>query len=131
MIERLLPIALASGIGYQGYEKKDVLTEKAKGFVTSIESVVNNQRIGMVSHALELAMIDENPPNIEDPKIFKATVRKLVKIGKKNIGDPSKDYWGTELRIRLEKNLIIIYSAGPDKQFGSADDQHAISELTR
>jgi hypothetical protein len=131
MIERLLPIALASGIGYKGYEQKDIVADKAKGFVASIESIVNNQRIGMVAHALELAMIDENPPNIANPRIFKATVRKLVRIGKKSIGDPSKDYWGTDLRIRLEKNMIIIYSAGPDKQFGSRDDQHAISEIVR
>ncbi|MEY4632495.1 MAG: hypothetical protein RIQ81_2615 [Pseudomonadota bacterium] len=131
MIERLLPIALASGISYKGYENKDVITDKLKGFVTSIESVVNSQRIGMVAHALELAMIDENPPKIEDPKIFKETVRKLVKIGKKNIGDPAKDYWGTELRMRLEKNTIIIYSAGPDQKFGTKDDQHAITEFVR
>lgn len=131
MIERLLPIALASGISYKGYEKKDVVTDKLKGFVVSIESVVNSQRIGMVAHALELAMIDDNPPKVEDPKVFKATVRKLVKIGKKNIGDPSNDYWGTELRMRLQKNLIIIYSAGPDKKFGTKDDQNAIGELVR
>ena len=116
MIERLLPLALMGGMGAKGYEKKEVVTDKMKQFVTSIERVVNYQRISTVAHAIELAMIDENPPKIEDPKVFKATVRELVGIGKKGKGDASKDYWGSELRIKVKANTFVVFSAGPDKK---------------
>lgn len=132
MIERILPLALMSSVGYQGYEKKDVITDKMRGFVVSIERVVNYQRISTIAHAIELAMIDENPPRIEDPKVFKKTVRNLVKIGRKGRGgDPTKDYWGTEVKLRIKGNIFAVFSAGPDKSFGTKDDQKVIAELIR
>lgn len=132
MIERLLPLALMSSMGYKGYEKKDVITDKVRGFVVNIERVVNYQRISTVARAIELAMIDDDPPRIEDPAVFKKTVKNLVKIGKKgNGGDASKDFWGTEIKLRVKGNLFAVFSAGPDKTFGTSDDQKAIAELNR
>lgn len=131
MIERLLPLALMSSMGYKGYENKEVVTDKVQEVVHSIERVVNYQRIATVAHAIELAMIDENPPRIDDPAVFKATVRQLVGIGKKGGGDASKDFWGTELRLKVKGKLFAVFSAGPDMKWGTKDDQRVIAEIAR
>ena len=131
MIERLLPIALMGSMGYKGVEKKEVVTDKIKDFIHSIESVVNYQRISTVAHAIELAMIDEHPPKIADPKVFKATVKKLVGIGKKGKGDASKDFWGTELRLTVKGNTFVVFSAGPDMKWRTKDDQSVLAEIIR
>lgn len=131
MIERLLPLALMGSMGYKGYENKETVTGKVQEFVHSIERVVNYQRISTVAHALELAMIDENPPKIEDPRVFKDTVKRLVGIGKKGGGDATKDFWGTELRIQVKGNLFAVFSAGPDLKWGTNDDQRVVAEIAR
>ncbi|NDE15176.1 hypothetical protein EBZ80_09640 [bacterium] len=131
MIERLLPLALMGSMGYKGYEKKEVVTGKVQEFVHSVERVVNYQRMSTVAHALELAMIDEHPPRIDDQRVFKETVQRLVGIGRKGKGDASKDFWGTELRIQVKGNLFAIFSAGPDMKWGTSDDQRVVAEIAR
>ena len=131
MIERLLPLALMGSMGYKGFQKKEVVTDKFKDFFHSVERVVNYQRMSTVSHAIQLAMISENPPDIKNPKVFKATTRELVGIGKNGKGDSSKDYWGTELRLKVKENIFVVLSAGPDMEWDTRDDQSIRAELIR
>ena len=76
-------------------------------------------------------MIDEHPPRIDDQRVFKETVQRLVGIGRKGKGDASKDFWGTELRIQVKGNLFAIFSAGPDMKWGTSDDQRVVAEIAR
>ena len=49
-----------------------------------------------------------------------------TEISAVNLGDTAiADEWGRELRFACKPDGLVVWSAGPDKTFGTADDLHA------
>jgi len=79
-----------------------------------------NARINMLRHSMEdirqaaeMSMLDgaRTCPTIDD-------LRRDRRVETRSPNDP----WGTEFRIDCQEDAVVVRSAGPDAQFGTADD---------
>ncbi len=112
---RLLPLILLAGAAKEGTEKIQPIVDYTTRI--SVQSEMNVlSRMVLLDYTVESEV-----PTAEE---FPAWVRKSARG--KGERDPAKDLWGTLYRIeRGPGGLVIIISAGKDKQYKTADDLKA------
>ena len=94
-------------------------TDKIKQLLGATQEVTVQYEIGQIINILELdSLTGESFP---DPQTFSEFLRNNMR-SKAQTRDTSKDQWGNPYRLELNGATATVRSAGPDKQFGSADD---------
>jgi hypothetical protein len=110
---RLLPLILVLYGIYKGLEKAKPLIHVFERFTVEVE----------VTNIIRFMQTDAVGSELPTPEAFEGYLKKHVKTAIPG-RDTSLDYWGTPFKLEIHERIVIISSAGPDKQFGTEDDIH-------
>jgi hypothetical protein len=104
-----------------------LFTHGKKGFSSKFGKLASvgttfhtKQNLSKASSQLQKLLVgDEEAVMRMSEAEFLQLIRSSVKI---RGADPSKDAWGTPLRVRKNATKVLLISAGPDRAFATADD---------
>ena len=121
---KMLPLVLAGGIAAHG---KGSIKDKIARMTGSLTHAVNKQRMSAVLYAIQLEEVTESGPvaAVQDRDQLLRFIRANVRIKDKPDDDPARDMWGTEYDVKNNPQSFTLVSAGPDKKFGTSDDDSA------
>jgi|GEM_PF-2220604 len=125
---KLLPLLLISGIAVHS---KDDIKQRLSKLTGSFERTTNTQRMGSILYAmqLEIASSEEGQLDIKSQADLRKFIRQRVRIKGQPGADSSLDIWGIPFNFRSEPQKFTLLSAGPDKRFGTKDDDTLAQNL--
>jgi hypothetical protein len=105
------------------------IKEKVAAHAGIGDKMLTKSRIVAILDAAVLEAAGSEDFTFASQEEFRGFVRQRVRMGKGK-GDPAKDQWGTPLRCEIRGKIFKVFSAGPDRTFGTADDLAGEQELT-
>lgn len=115
VLGRIVPLLMLAGAAKEGMEKMQPVVDYTTQVAVQAEMNTLSRMI-LLDHT-----VDGETPS---PEQFPDWVRKSMQT--KGDRDPAKDMWGQDYRIEYENGgIVIIRSAGKDKQYKTDDDLKA------
>lgn len=100
---------------------KDQMSQQFGKFFQITEVVSVQSEVNSIAKFVYTDSFDDSIPA---PDHFSAYIRARMHAREKR--DSAKDFWGTEYKLEVNPQKILIRSAGPDKTYQNTDDIVAV-----